>query len=302
MTCNSPIDIITDTATNDSNTIICNYYAGDATFNINSQTDRQTDRHRQTKTAEIKYGDTDTPSNIKYKGMTYMLKRIFIYKKSVHSINGKFSVAEMVMIHLNTATQQRVCICIPISLTIKQESSFGTLLSSVPSIVRNFESPKIFVPSGVFYSYTGSLFFHCDSPIKNEYIVFASSNVSITQSELDNIPTQSFKISQTDIPIFKHSHQSAAGKTISFNDDKVYIDCQPIDATESSTSEITTTSSQTQPPSISFSEMKNNQFIKMLFMFIVIMIVLVIFFYSYEFTTGMFRELTKSVASKMNNL
>jgi hypothetical protein len=289
MMCNSPIDITTDTAKNDSNALICNYYAGDATFNINS------------KTAIIKYGDTDSPSNIKYKGMTYMLKRINIYKKSVHSINGRFSVAEMVMIHLNKATQQMVCICIPITLTIKQESSFGTLLSSVSSTVHNFESPKIFVPSGVFYSYTAPLFFQCNSPIKNEYIVFASSNVFITQSELDNIPTQSFEISQTDTFIFKHSRQSVAGKTLSFNDDKVYIDCQPIDATESSTSESKTTSSS-QPSSIKFSEMKNNQFIKMLFMFIVIMIVLVIFFYSYEFTTGMFRELTNSVASKMNNL
>lgn len=288
MTCNSPIDITTDTAANDSNALICNYYAGDATFNT------------FTGRAIIKYGDTDSPSNIKYKGMTYMLKGIFIYKKSVHSINGKFSVAEMVLVHLNTSTQQSVCICIPISITIKPESSFKTLLSSVPVTVHNFESPKIFVPSGVFYSYTAPLFFNCSSTNINEYIVFASSNVSITQSELNNIPAQSFKISQTDTPIFKHSQQSAAGKTISFNDDKVYIDCQPIDATESSTT--SASSHQTQPPSISFSEMKNNQFIKMLFMFIVIMIVLVIFFYSYEFTTGMFRELTKSVASKINNL
>jgi len=46
---------------------------------------------------------------------------------------------------------------------------------------------------------------------------------------------------------------------------------------------------------INFSKLRYNKFVQMLLVFIVFMIVMVIFFYSYEFTTGMFRELTKSV-------
>lgn len=292
MTCNAPIDIITNSAQNDSNALICNYYSGDATFNVRS------------KLAIITYGDTDTPSNIKYKGMTFMLKGISIYKRAVHSINGKFATAEMVMMHRNTATQETVCICIPILLTLKQESSFGTLLSTVPFTVHDYQSPKIFVPSGTFYSYTAPLFFNCNSTNKNEYIVFESSNITITQAELNKIPAQIFPISQMETPIFKHSRQSSSGKTISFNDDKVYIDCQPIDATDDSNdSNENAKPNKTSPSkSISFTQMKNNKFIQAFLIFIIMMIVLVIFFYSYEFTAGMFRELTKNVSKMTPNL
>jgi hypothetical protein len=70
-----------------------------------------------------------------------------------------------------------------------------------------------------------------------------------------------------------------------------------VDAPESSPPSISGAPVQ----SINFSNLQNNKLIQMLLMFIIFMIVMVIFFYSYEFTTGMFRELTKSVA-KMNPL
>ena len=91
---------------------------------------------------------------------------------------------------------------------------------------------------------------------------------------------------------------SSGNNAVSFGDDNIYIDCQSVDAPESTLSSIT---SAVPAQSINFSNLQNNKLIQMLLMFIIFMIVMVIFFYSYEFTTGMFRELTKSVA-KMNPL
>ena len=270
-------NIETNLTTPDSNLLVCNYYEGDCTTTYN-------------KTAtliKMVYASSDQKSNVVYKGNTYLLHTMMLFRKSIHSIDGEFSAGELLLHHINSENKI-LLICIPVSINIK-ETSFGTLLKKVPNTVHGFQSPKSFVPSGVFYSYQLNE--------NTECIVFASSNVNITTAELNLLHIHSFKMNTSEVVVYKHS-QPTGKKAITFGDDNVYIDCQPIDAPESaSTSPIESITA----PSISFSNLQDNKFIQMLLMFIIFMIVMVIFFYSYEFTTGMFRELTKSVA-KMNPL
>lgn len=280
--CTAPINIATNLATPNSNMLVCNYYEGDCT------TIKKPD------SIVMKYAESDQISNVVYKGDTYILKTIRVFRKSLHTIDGKYSGGELIMVHVNKEKESVLFICVPIYIHLRQ-SSFGTLLKTVPSMVHSFQSPKTFIPSGVFYSYVGTDFAQCKKQI--EYIVFASSNVNITTAELKIIPNHSFKIYNGNPIVYKHS-QPAGKKALSFGDDNVYIDCQPIDAPESSGSTAATVASDTAS-SISFSDLQHSKFVQMLLMFIIFMIVMVIFFYSYEFTTGMFRELTKSVA-KMN--
>ena len=218
----------------------------------------------------------------------------------------------------NTSPRLLLDICIPISLTTDlNKSSFGTILKTVPSTVQSFQSPKTFIPTSTYYSYSGTdfkdtNFKDCSKSI--EYIVFSSSNLKITLAEFNGLPNNTFKqASNTGIVIYSHSKQSSTGsgaspittigslvstanKAVSFGDDNIYIDCQSVDAPDS----VATSATPTPPvDSINFSNLQNSGVIQMLLMFIIFMVVMVIFFYSYEFTTGMFREWTKSVA-KMN--
>jgi carbonic anhydrase len=278
--CISPIKFKTNLAKSESSSFICNYYEGDCT------TKNETD------CIKLKYAESDQKSNIVYKGDTYVLKNIIIYRQALHTVNDFTAAAELFMIHRNLEKGVFLCICVPVSSHIK-DTSFGNLLKAVPFTVNNFQSPKTFIPTGAFYSYMGSNIYQCD--VKVEYIVFASSNLKITNEELERIPKHAlFKQYEGPIDIYKHS------QSVSFADDKLYIDCKPIDAPDSDDSSgPKIPDANNTAKSINFSDLQNNKFVQMFLMFVVFMIVMVIFFYSYEFTTGMFRELTKSVKGAM---
>jgi carbonic anhydrase len=302
--CKSPINIITSTATPDSNGLQFNYTSGDC-------------KSKKDKTLiELRYESKNT---VIYKNTTYALMGIILFKNSIHSIDGKFFAGELIMYHISTISNLHYLnICIPISLTTDiKKSSFGTILKTVPSTVLSFQSPKEFIPTTSYYSYTGTNPYVCSIP--TEYIVFSSSNLNITPAEFNGITNNTFKQApNTGIVIYSHSNQSSAGsgtdsgaspittigslvstanKAVSFGDDNIYIDCQSVDAPDSFSG--ATGASPAPVDSINFSNLQNSGVIQMLLMFIIFMVIMVIFFYSYEFTTGMFRELTKSVA-KMN--
>ena len=285
MTCNAPININTKQATDDSNQIVVDYTEGDVNVSVPVG-----------KPLIMKY-TTNVSNNIKYKDTTYLIHDIRMYKPSVHTINGKSSAAEIVITHVNTATNASVCVCIPVAITTSNNSTLKPLLKNIPSLIHDYRSLKSWIPGGTFYSYTALPFFNCTTGVKNEYIVFANSGMTISSNELQKIPSHAYKLSPTAIQVYKHSSQSAKGKTISHKTDDIYIDCQPIDAPPETTTATPSASSLQQ--SISFSEMKDNKFIQLMVMFLLFTIVMVIFFYSYEFTIGMFKELTRSVA-KMN--
>ena len=307
-TCKSPINIITTTATPDSNGLQFNYSAGDCSSSKGSNIPF----------IKLTY-TSDSKNTVIYKNIAYALTGIRLYKNSIHTIDGKFFAGELVMVHAST-DNLKLYICIPISLTTDiTKSSFGTILKTVPSTVHTFYSPKTFIPTSTYYSYTGTGLNKCDIPL--EYIVFSSSNLNITLAEFNGLPNNPFKQApNAGIVIYSHSNQSSTGsgvvtsvgaspittigslvstanKAVSFGDDNIYIDCQSVDAPDSFGSASSATPAPTD--SINFSNLQNSGVIQMLLMFIIFMVVMVIFFYSYEFTTGMFRELTKSVA-KMN--
>lgn len=283
--CNAPINLVTTSSTIKPSTesLICNYYAGNCTSTVKASN------------ITFEYDITDLPSNIKYKGTTYVLKSCKLYKPSIHKIDGKSSVAELVLWHQHISTNSNLLICIPVKINVTGTTSFGTLITQPKVAVPNFDSPKKFIPNGEFYSYTARNFTNCSNSDPVEYIVFSSSNVTITQTELKMVPATSFPtMSNPNTVVYKHTRQTSNKPTITFNDDNVYIDCQPIDAPEEGTI-AAVASKMPAPPSINFSRLKYNKFAQMLLVFIVIMVGIVIFFYSYEFTTGMFRELTKSL-------
>lgn len=287
--CNAPINIVTSSPSLklSKESLVCNYYVGNCTSS------------QKASNITFEYDISDLPSNIKYKGTTYVLKSCKLYKPSIHKVNGKLSVAELVLWHQHISTNANLLICIPVKIDVSNTTSFGTLITQPKVPIPNFDSPKKFIPSGEFYSYTARNFTNCSNTDPVEYIVFPSSSVTISQTELQLVPSTSFPVvSDASVVLYKHSRQTTNKPTISFNDDNVYIDCQPIDAPENDNGTGSVASAVEQnKPSINFSRLKHNKFIQMLLVFIIFMIVMVIFFYSYEFTMGMFRELTKSLGN-----
>lgn len=286
--CDAPIHIDTSSTLikPTSDKITFNYYSGNCTAT------------KKANNITIEYEISDLPNHIKYKNENYTLKLCKLYKKSIHKINGKHSAAELILWHQHSLTNANLLVCIPVYLSLDGKTNFGTLIPSQTTnktMIDNFDSLKKYIPSGDFYSYSASNFTNCSSSAKFEYIIFPSSKVNITQTELNNIPPRdSYPIVENSkAVVYKHTSQMAGGSITKFSDDNVFIDCQPIDAPEYSGEP--TSIPQTSTPGINFSKLKNNKFIQMLLVFIVFMIVMVIFFYSYEFTTGMFRELTKSI-------
>lgn len=290
--CNAPINIDTSSTSikPSSEKVTFNYYSGNCTAT------------RKANNITIEYEISDLPNYVKYKNENYTLKLCKLYKKSIHQINGKNSVAELILWHQHALTNANLLVCIPVSISLEGITNFGTLLpneTSNKTMIENFDSLKQFIPSGDFYSYSASNFTNCSSSVVFEYIVFPSSKVSVSQTELNNIPPSGSYpiIANSNAIVYKHTSKMAGGSITKFSDDNVFIDCQPIDAPEYGDTVIPDKLAST--PGINFSRLKHNKFIQMLLVFIVFMIVMVIFFYSYEFTTGMFRELTKSFG-KMN--
>jgi carbonic anhydrase len=290
--CNAPINIDTSSTLikPSSEKITFNYYSGNCTAT------------KKSNNITIEYDISDLPNHVKYKNANYAFKLCKLYKKSIHKINGKSFPAELIIWHQHSSTNENLLVCIPVSISLEGKTNFGTLIpseTSNKSRVANFDSLKKFIPSGDFYSYSASNFTNCSSSVKFEYIVFPSSKVTVSQTELNNIPpSNSYPIiGNSNAIVYKHTSQRASGSIVKFSDDNVFIDCQPIDAPEYTPG--ASPIQEVSKPGINFSRLKHNKFIHMLLVFIVFMIVMVIFFYSYEFTTGMFRELTKSVG-KMN--
>ena len=275
----SPINIITKSAKlATSNKLHFNYSVGDCESSHSVE---------GSDSVKLIYANAN---NVIYKKNTYNLKMIQIFKNSLHPIDGKFFAGELILMH--TGNNSLLFICIPLSLTTDiKKSSFGTILNNLPSTVQSFQSPKKFIPMGDYYSYTGT---HIADCTPTEYIVFSSA-INITPAEISQIRNNNYKQRDSGIVIYSHTKNSR-NNAVSFSDDNIYIDCQSVDAPDSDGSSAT-------PPapvdSINFSNLQNSSVIQMLLIFIIFMVVMVIFFYSYEFTTGMFRELTKSVA-KMN--
>ena len=279
---NAPINIDTKITKIDdtSNELVFNYYQGIC---------------KSTKSADfvsLKYSNEG--NNIVYKGYTYTLLAMTIFKRSLHSFDDTDSSAELLMVHHNNNEKQSLIICIPINTSV-EKSSFGRILEKVPSKVENFKSPKTFIPPGIFYSYTSSSIF--PKLGTTEYVVFKTSELKIKPAELALIPSHSSAYKQTEFSGTVYKNVNATSKnTLLYGDSEVFVDCQPIGASDAGGNNKQIDKADDVVKSINFTDLQNNKFVQMFLMFVVIMIVMVIFFYSYEFTTGMFRELTKSVS------
>lgn len=233
--------------------------------------------------------DNASSSFVTFNSLSYVVKEVRIYHKSLHSFNGNKLDAEMIIIHTSNTGEMPLLVCIPIKISNSVSTSSGFFRNIVTSMSKNAPSEgdsttiKInnynlnsLVPKKPFYSYTATEPFQPCSENVN-YVVYDASEIYLdipqdVYKKLQKIIAENYYTVKSGVSFF----YNANGANTATSDD-IYIDCQPVGESE----EMTTTvndSSNSSTYDFSFESLKDNDFIKFL-LAVIIFFVIIYFFY-----------------------
>lgn len=233
----------------------------------------------------ISYDKSSSPP-VLYNATGYDVKEIRIYIPSLHSYNGSKTDGELIIVHSSNTGANPLLVCIPIKSNNTSSISamfFQTLIDTVAnSAPSDGETTNVnimkfnlssFVPRKPFFSYSATEPYQpCSSVV--EYVVF-----SPLQASLDMMP-ETLKTLQSIIK--SNPYDIKTGPKLFYNEkgvgkgsagDDIYIDCQPIGSSEETTEVVT----QIGGAPMSFSELLNNPFVKLILgslLFIIILFVI----------------------------
>jgi carbonic anhydrase len=223
MSCTAPINIIKREADKCSLKCLLWYNYGNSSCTVTNQSH----------SLLINY---DGNSDVMFNSMHYAPKDIRIYKPSIHTFDGQYADAELVITH--TSDNGGLIVCVPIVASTNANASTGT--NVLDDIIDNAPAQKesttlnihdfnlnYIIPKSAYYSYTGTIAYGtCDSS-QYQYVVFPKHSLTISKSTLDNLGT-----------LIHDSYISVHQGTCYFNekgttqngfsgDGQIYIDCQP---------------------------------------------------------------------------
>ena len=245
--------------------------------------------------------DNSSSSSITFNLISYVVKEVRIYHKSLHSFNGNKIDAEMVIVHTSNTGEMPLLVCIPIRVLNSASVSsvffsnvVGTMSKNAPAegdsttIKMNNYNLNFFVPKKPFYSYTGTEPYQPCSE-KVNYIVYDASEIyiDITQNVYDNLKKiikENYYTTKSGVPFFYNPKGPNTATS-----DEIYIDCQPTGESEETTDIVEDT--YTTSNDYSFEDLKNND----IFKFIIGLIVFLIIIYFLYGLTSSFKLISKSV-------
>ena len=235
MTCNVPINIVRQQT--DKCELKCKlwYKYGNSSCIVSKKTDR----------ISIAY---DGQSDIMFNSVPYTPTEIRIFKPSIHTYDGEYAEAELIIVH--TGGQNGLQICIPITMSETMTTNTGAnILEEIINNTQNSTAASILnisdfnanhlIPKCAYFSYKGGLLsgnsttgFTCSTSSSVEYVVFHQRHGSITlkQQTLANLEKL---IQDSFIPVYEgKSFYNEKGSTENgfSGDGQIYIDCQPTDA------------------------------------------------------------------------
>ena len=183
----------------------------------------------------------DGDSDVMFNSVPYKPTEIRIFKPSMHSYDGEYADAEMVIGH--SGGRNGLLICVPITVSTTSVTNKGTTL--LEDIIKNTTtSPEVvtlniqdfnannLIPKSSYFSYTGPMPYGTCSPESiTQYVVFHYKQGSITVSQqiMDNLGKL---IHDAYIPIYEGKSFFNEKGTIEngfAGDGQIYIDCQPTD-------------------------------------------------------------------------
>ena len=223
MECTAPINIVKKQADKCSLKCLLWYNYGNSSCTVTNQSDKLL----------IGY---DGNSDVMFNSLHYSPKEIRIFKPSIHTFDGQYADAEIIITH--TGSNGGLLICIPIMATKTSSASMGTnliddLVSHAPnqnaSTTLNIHDFNLnfLIPKSSYFSYTGTIPYGTCVANQYQYVVFPKQALTINKQTLDTLGT-----------LIHNSYISVHEGTCFFNekgttnngfsgDGQIYIDCQP---------------------------------------------------------------------------
>jgi len=232
--------------------------------------------------------DSFSTAPVRYNAVDYNVKEIRIYNPSLHSFIGNKTAAELVIIHISNKGTKPLLVCIPLTKNNSDSSASSNLTNIINSLSINApsdgESTTItidnftlnnFVPKKPFFSYTAIQPYQpCIGDV--DILVFGPkesacyiSDDSLSKLKSINIEN-TYTIKSGPLLFFniKGPNQSNMG-------DQIYIDCQPVNKSESQQNITTSSSDNNNTMDIDWNTIINNPIFKIImgsFIFVFIII------------------------------
>ena len=221
MSCNAPINIVKREADPCSLKCLLWYNYGNSSCTVTNQSD----------SLLIRY---DGSSDVMFNSLKYAPQEIKLYKPSIHTFDGQYADAEMVIHH--TSDNGGLLICIPIMSNTNANASTGTNL--LDDIIEHAPKQKesttlnihdfnlnFLIPKSGYYSYIGSVPGKCD--IQYQYVVFPKQSIQIQKSTLDALGGLIHDSYISVYPGKCYYNEKGTTQNGFSGDGQIYIDCQP---------------------------------------------------------------------------
>lgn len=240
----------------------------------------------------LSYDKSSSPP-VLYNTAGYDVQEVRIYIPSLHSYNATKSDGELIIVHTSNTGANPLLVCIPIKSNNSSTQSalfFKTVIDTVAnSAPADGESTTVnipkynlttLVPKKPFFSYSATEPYQpCSGKV--EYIVYAPLNSSLdimsdTLTKLQSIiKSNPYDIKTGPSLFFNEKGPSSIGS----GEGDIYIDCQPVGSSEE-TVEIVTDFGET----ISFQDLLNNSFVKLILCSLIFIVIL----YGVKYLLNMF--------------
>jgi len=223
MSCTSPINIVKKEADRCSLKCLLWYNYGNSSCTVTNESDK----------LRIVY---DGSSDVMFNSLHYAPKEVRIFKPSIHTFEGQYADAEIVITH--TGNNGGLLICIPIMSSKNTNASMGTnilddLIQHAPGQnetttlnIHDFNLNFV-VPKSGYFSYTGTLPYGPCVATEYQYVVFPKQSLTIQQSTLDTLGTL---IHDSYISVHQgqcYFNEKGTKQNGFSGDGQIYIDCQP---------------------------------------------------------------------------
>jgi carbonic anhydrase len=229
MTCNVPRNIIRQ-QTNKCN-LKCKlwYKYGNSSCLVKNNKDH----------LEISY---DGENDVMFNMVPYTPTQILIFKPSIHTYDGQYAAAELVICHKGGINGLYICVPIIVSQTMSSsagstilEDIFKNAPTDVQPITLNIQdyNANYLIPKSSYFSYVGNTIpinGNCLENTNAQYVAFHQrhGNMTITQNALDNLGKL---IHDSYIPVYdgKSFFNETGTKSNGFaGDGEIFMDCQPV--------------------------------------------------------------------------
>jgi len=223
MTCNAPINIIRKEADKCSLKCLLWYNYGNSSCTVTNQSHALLIRY-------------DGTSDVMFNSIKYAPQEIRIYKPSIHTFDGQYADAEMVITH--NSDNGGLLICVPIMSNTNANASTGTNL--LDDIIQHGPSQNestslnihdfnlnFLIPKSAYYSYTGTKPYGKCGNAQYQYVVFPKQSIQIQKDTLDALGGL---IHDSYIAVYPgECYYNEKGTTQNgfSGDGQIYIDCQP---------------------------------------------------------------------------